>query len=111
MKNLAISTMVVISIMIATLCTGATTREFVDSTTASLDQMVDMNVSDGTLLLVLSKLAVDHRVPIGFEHAIDSRDTPNRHIRIQTGTLKSILDSLIAQEPNYSGKCVTVRLT
>jgi hypothetical protein len=72
----------------------------VDSTTASLDQMIDIDLTDATLLFALNKLA-DHRVPIGFEQAIDSRDNLNRHIRLQSGTLKAVLDSLIAQEPRY----------
>jgi hypothetical protein len=73
-----------------------------DSTRASLDQMIDIDLHDATLLLALNTLAVDHRVPIGFEQAMDSRDNLNRHIRLQSGTLKTVLDSLVAQEPRYS---------
>lgn len=72
-----------------------------DSTTASLDQLINIDLADATLLLALSKLAVDYRVPIGFEQAVDSRDNLNRHIRLQSGTLKTVLDSLVAQEPRY----------
>jgi hypothetical protein len=79
---------------------GVASYESADSTTASLDQMIDINLSDATLLLALSKLAVDYRVPIGFEQAMDSRENP-RHIHLEPGTLKNILDSLVAQEPRY----------
>lgn len=72
-----------------------------DSTTASLDQLINIDLADATLLLALSKLAVDCRVPIGFEQAVDSRDNLNRHIRLQSGTLKTVLDSLVAQEARY----------
>jgi hypothetical protein len=71
-----------------------------DSTTASLDQMINIDLTDATLLLALNKLT-DHRVPIGFEQAIDSRENLNHHIRLQSGTLKAVLDSLVAQEPRY----------
>jgi hypothetical protein len=71
-----------------------------DSTTASLDQMINIDLTDATLLLALNKLT-DHRVPIGFEQAMDSRHNLNRHIRLQSGTLKTVLDSLVAQEPRY----------
>lgn len=80
---------------------GGVGLEIADSTTAPLDRVINIDRSDTTLLLALSILAVEHRVPVGFEHAIDSRDNPNRHIRLRRGTLKSILDSIVAQEPRY----------
>lgn len=73
----------------------------VDSTTASLDQIINIDLVDATLLQALNTLAVDHRMPIGFEQAKDSRDNLNRHIRLQSGMLKTVLDSLVAQEPRY----------
>jgi hypothetical protein len=75
-------------------------HESPDSTVASLDQMINIDLSDATLLLALNKLA-NHRVPIGFEQAMDSRENLNRQIHLQSGSLKSILDSLVAQEPRY----------
>jgi hypothetical protein len=72
-----------------------------DSTFASLDQMIKIDLDDATLMLALNKLAVDYRVPIGFEQAMDSRDNLNRHIYLRSGTLKTVLDSLVAQEPRY----------
>jgi hypothetical protein len=72
-----------------------------DSTTASLDRIINSDLSEGTVLLALSTLAVDFRVPIGFEQHMDSWDKVNRGIHLRSGTLKSILDSLVAQEPSY----------
>ncbi len=80
---------------------GVSGQKVTDSKPAALDQVINITLAEATLLLALSKLAVDHRVPIGFEHAVDSRDNPNEKIHIQGGTLKSILDSLVAQEPRY----------
>lgn len=80
---------------------GVANHESADSTIASLDQMIDINLSDATLLLALNKLAGDYRVPIGFERAVDSRENPNRQVHLEPGTLKRILDSLVAQEPGY----------
>ena len=63
--------------------------------------MINIDLTDATLLLALSRLAVEYRVPVGFEQAMDSRDNLNRHIHLQSGTLKTVLDSLVAQEPRY----------
>ena len=52
------------------------------------------------MLQALNELS-DHRVPIGFEQAMDSRENLNRHIHLHSGTLKTVLDSLVAQEPRY----------
>ena len=81
---------------------GGADHAAADSTTASLDQLINIDLADATFLLALSKLAVDSRVPIGFEQGIDSKNNLNRHIRLQSGTLKTVLDSLVAQEPRYS---------
>ncbi|MGH9971924.1 MAG: hypothetical protein ACREBG_29605 [Pyrinomonadaceae bacterium] len=80
---------------------GISAQKVADSKPASLDQVIDIDLTDGTLLLALSTLAVDHRVPIGLEDAIGSRDNPNTRIHLKRGTLRSILDSLVAQEPHY----------
>ena len=56
---------------------GVSAQESADSKPASLDSIIDMNLTDATLLLALSKLAVDYHVPIGFEHAVDSEINPN----------------------------------
>jgi hypothetical protein len=72
-----------------------------DSTMASLDRSIDIELSETTLMFALDTLAIEYRIPIGWELATDSRDNINRKIRLRRGTLKSILNSLVAQEPRY----------
>lgn len=99
-RNL-IFTLVVVFVMVTANGISGVGHSATDSTTASIDQIINIQLVDATLLQALSKLAVDYRVPIGFEQAIDSRDSPNQHIYIKSGTLKSVLDSLVTQEPRY----------
>ena len=99
-RNL-VFTVVIVFVMATANGVGGIGHAAADSTTASLNQMINIDLADATLLLALNKLAVNHRVPIGFEQAMDSRDNLNRHIYLQRGTLKTILDSLVAQEPRY----------
>ena len=101
MNRILVFALVLVFVMTTAYWTGGAGHSAPDSTTASLGQMINIDLTDATLLFALSKLAVDHRVPIGFEQAIDSRDNLNRHIYLQSGTLKTVLDSLVAQEPRY----------
>jgi hypothetical protein len=101
MKHTLVFTLIVIAFVTGINRVGRGMIRPVDSTTASLDRVIEIERSDATLLLALSLLGVEHRVPIGFEEAMDSDDRINRHIHLRTGTLKSILDSLVAQEPTY----------
>jgi hypothetical protein len=80
---------------------GVPAQRWADSKPASLNQLIDIQLNNATLMLALSELAVEHRVPIGFEQAVGSRDNVNENIHIKRGTLKSILDSLVKQEPRY----------
>lgn len=80
---------------------AASARKLADSKPASLNQVIDIHLTNATLMLALSELAVEHRVPIGFEQVMGSRENPNEKIHVKRGTLKSILDSLVAQEPRY----------
>lgn len=79
-RNLVFA-LVIVFVMATANGVGGAGHAAADSTTASLDQMINIDLADATLLLALGKLAVDYRVPIGFEQAIDSRDNLNRHIR------------------------------
>jgi hypothetical protein len=80
-----------------------------------LNRKIDLEVSNTTMLFVLNTLASDYQVPIGFERAPGyyqqlsekyKNGTPlnsnDEKITIKKGTLKDILDSLIAQESQYS---------
>jgi hypothetical protein len=99
-RNLVFAS-VLVFVMATIIAIGGARHAAADSTTASLYQMINIDLADDTLLGALSKLAIDHRVPIGFEQAMDSRENINRHIYVQSGTLKTVLDSLVAQEPRY----------
>ena len=93
--------LVMIFVIVVSSGVGDASNVAADSTTASLDQLIEIDLVDTTLLGALGRLAIDHRVPIGFERAVDSTVNLNRHIHLQTGTLKTVLDSLVAQEPRY----------
>ena len=85
------------------------------SATALVDQKIDVHLSRATFLQTLSVLSVEHRVPIGLERDADywhrmrsSMAFENGQINwkegtihIKSGTLREILDSLVAQEPIY----------
>jgi hypothetical protein len=77
---------------------GGSGQKLSDSKPASLDQVIDIDLPDTTVAHALDILAVEHRVPIGFEEAIGN---PSMQIHLQSGALRSILDSLVAQEPKY----------
>src|SRR5215213_2560201 len=97
-----ISILVLALILVTTAASAGGVRHgSLDSTTASLDRVIEIDRSDATFLLGLSILAVTHRIPIGFELSINAEDNINRQIHLKSGTLKSILDSLVAQEPRY----------
>jgi len=85
------------------------------SETNILNRKIDINLSKATLLETLNILAIYHRVPIGLERDTDYRQRiaqlmyvengkikwKDGTITIKSGTLKEILDSLVAQEPLY----------
>jgi hypothetical protein len=82
--------------------TSGTSQKIQDNKPAALDQMIEMDLSEATLFEVLNRLAIEHRVPVGLEEALDSQQRINRSIYIQSGTLKSVLGFLTTQEPRYS---------
>lgn len=100
MNRILVFALVLVFVMAMVNWPGGAGYTAADSTSASLEQMINIDLVDATLLLALNKLA-DHRVPIGFEQAMDSRDNLNRHIYLHSGRLKTVLDSLVAQEPRY----------
>lgn len=81
-----------------------------------LNQKIDLDLSNTTVFYVLNKLAIDKRIPIGLERASDYRQKlyekmyvengeikwqPDT-IKIKSGTLKEILDSLFSQDLQYN---------
>ncbi len=67
-----------------------------------LEQKLNLSIKVGTLFQICGGLAFD-RVPIGFEGATDfDIKSDVRNIKIENGTLREILDSIIKQEPKYT---------
>jgi len=85
------------------------------SATALVDRKIDINLGSATFTQVLSVLTLQYRVPIGLERDVDYLNRirnlmsfENGEINwkegtlyIKSGTLKEILNSLVAQEPIY----------
>jgi len=85
------------------------------SEAALLSRKIDLNLQHATFLQTLSMLSVTHRVPIGLERDAEYWNRVRNlmsfengqvnwkegTIRITSGTLKEVLDSLVAQEPIY----------
>ena len=85
------------------------------SETALVNQRINISLARATFMQTLSVLAVEHRVPIGLERDADYWHRTEKlmsleegkikwkegTIFIKSGTLKEILDSLVAQEPLY----------
>lgn len=82
---------------------------------STLDQRINIDLSNTTMLFVLNKLAFEYRIPIGLEWATNHRQNlsesmsfedgnirwKSKSIIIKPGTLEEILNSLIKQEPEY----------
>jgi hypothetical protein len=67
-----------------------------------LDEKINLSIKTGNIFQISSGLAFD-RVPIGFEGATDfDIKSDVRNIKIENGTLREILDSIIKQEPKYT---------
>ena len=80
-----------------------------------LNRKIELDDSNITMLFVLGKLAYKYRVPIGFERTTDYYEKlrgqmdfengevkwKNNNFHIKSGTLEEILNSIIAQEPQY----------
>ena len=86
---------------------------------ALLDQKIDIDLSNTTMLFVVNKLAFNYRIPIGLEWASDHRQKvyekmqtenniitwKNDNLKIKSGTLRQVLDSLVLQETQYKWEC------
>lgn len=66
------------------------------STNSSLiERRVQLHLKDGTFLQALSKLSVDHRVPIGFEPMLGHKDEHDLNIDVDNASLKNVLDMIV----------------
>jgi hypothetical protein len=64
-------------------------------------QPLTLRVENETLITCLATLAVEHRVPIGFEVAINQDDTTRISLHVKSEPLKNILDLICQQDPAY----------
>lgn len=65
------------------------------------NQKITVSFEDVTLIYVLNKLAVEHRVPIGLEESSSENFTKKLNIKIEAGTLKDVLDEIVRQDQAY----------
>jgi hypothetical protein len=66
-----------------------------------LNQKIEVNYANATLIYVLNKLAVEKRIPIGLEKSSAEKYEAKLNIDIKDGTLKDVLDAIAQQEPAY----------
>ncbi len=65
------------------------------------NKTLSLQLTDANFIYVLGSLAVEHRVPIGLEVAVE-RDYRNKlNINVSNEPLKNILDLIVHQEPAY----------
>ena len=66
-----------------------------------LDKRLSIQLKGVTCLYVISTLRGDFQVPIGYERRPNEPDASVVNIDIEQGTLRDVLDALVAQEPAY----------
>ena len=64
-------------------------------------QSLTLKIENETLITCLAKLAVEHRVPIGFEVAFNHDDKARLSLDVKNESLKKILDLICQQESAY----------
>lgn len=66
-----------------------------------LDQTMDFHLENGTFLQALSRLAVEKRVPIGFEPSLTHEEKDGLDIQVHNARLEDVLNLIVQQEPGY----------
>jgi hypothetical protein len=66
-----------------------------------LTQRLDLHINNGTLLQALTTLAVEKRVPIGFEPSLAHKDGNVLTINVDGATLRDVLELIAHQVPAY----------
>ncbi len=69
-----------------------------------LEQEVELHLSDATLVLALSTLAVEKRIPIGLEFAGQEKNEVKFTIDIGPSKLKDVLNLIVQNRPDYDWK-------
>jgi hypothetical protein len=64
-------------------------------------QSLTLRVENETLITCLATLAVEYRVPIGLEAALNHDDKARLSFDVKNESLKKILDLISRQEPTY----------
>jgi hypothetical protein len=96
--------LVVLSVLILL---GCDARSFGQNNVGELlDQKLTVRVSNATLIYVLARLALDHRIRLGLEKSHTHKDEAKINIEIEGGTLREVLDSIVRQEPAYQWQMV-----
>lgn len=67
-----------------------------------LNQRINLNLKDESLFQICATLAKFKGIPIGLEGNIDFEYGKNATLKIQSGTLREVLNSIIKQEPDYT---------
>ncbi|HKO41649.1 MAG TPA: hypothetical protein VJU84_00040 [Pyrinomonadaceae bacterium] len=82
------------------ICTQCVSAQSEDSGLTT--RRINLQVERTTLMYVLTTLAVDHRVPIGFEESLMDKHEPKLTLDMKDATLNDILNSVVNQEPIYT---------
>lgn len=67
-----------------------------------LNKRISFEAKDATVLYVVGKLAIQHRIPVGFEQSSLHKDKPNINIELVNGTVGDVLHSIVIQAPIYT---------
>lgn len=71
-----------------------------------LEQKVTMHVSKTTLLYVIDTIAIDHKIPIGWEKSSTHKDEYKIDLDIEGVALREVLDSIVQQEHSYQWQVI-----
>jgi hypothetical protein len=71
-----------------------------------LDRKLNIYISKMTLMYVIGRLSIDHKIPIGWEKSSTHKDEYNIEINVEGGTLREILDSIVQHEPSYQWQLI-----
>lgn len=63
---------------------------------------INLKVEKATLLYVLSTLAIDERIPIGFEESDADRHEAKITIDVENASVQDVMNAVIVQEPSYT---------
>ena len=77
-----------------------------DANNDLLNRPVELHLTKETLMLVLSTLSVEHRVPIGVEYSLADANESKISVDVAHNSLRNVLDLITKQEPAYRWEMV-----